>query len=434
MSSIMRWRSRLMLGQTPKSRVFPLGRRLHVVAIMRTICFCVHDSCALDRADRTSALTTRMNGETALETSRGALFAFVVAAVCNGCAHQISISPNLEQIAPDVVQPKVEQAVGYFISAQNRALEVTTPGGGGDSVRYLPYADLESGLARVLSNVFSAVHAIKDVKDQAYLQSKNITWVFTPTITTTSSSRNAFFWPPTDFSVSIDCVAADATQREIWKTRATADGGLIAVREIIKNHALAATTAGEKALRMLQMQIQAAPVFGVPSATANSANNAAERAMTRDNAKDPLPAVIHEAPERSDKAREKMRDEQSTAATSVNMTTEASVPQHRQLPTEERRKHFENLVFVTGSGSSIEDARFEFRGGSLTVREMSTKREFYGSYRFEDNRDQICIVIQAGGRSQFKMLQDCYKLFEVGKNKFALRSVNDRTTLFYTIN
>jgi len=226
-----------------------------------------------------------------MNSLRGALLAFFVAALCSGCAHQISISPNLDKVASEAVQPKIERSVGYFISAQNRALDVTTPGGGGDSVRYLPYADLEAGLALVLSNVFSAVHAVKDVKDQAYLQSKNITWIFTPTITTTSSSRNAFFWPPTDFSVSIDCVIADVTQREVWKTTVTADGGLIAVRDIINDHALAAKTAGEKALSTLQMKIQAAPVFGGPSGAVNSVENAAQRAMTLDDLKDLLPAA-----------------------------------------------------------------------------------------------------------------------------------------------
>ncbi len=226
-----------------------------------------------------------------MKSLRGALLVFAVAALCSGCAHQISISPNLGRIASDVVQPKIEKSVGYFISAQNRALEVTTPGGGGDSVRYLPYADLETGLARVLSNVFSAAYAVKDVKDQAYLQSKDITWIFTPTITTTSSSRNAFFWPPTDFSVSIDCVAADAAQHEIWKTTVTADGGLIAVSEIIKDHPLAAKTASEKALSALQMQIQGAPVFGGPADTVNRVESVTKPAMTLDDLKDLLPAA-----------------------------------------------------------------------------------------------------------------------------------------------
>lgn len=196
-----------------------------------------------------------------MKSLKGALLIFVVAMFCGGCAHQFSISPNLDKIASDVVQPKIEQSVGYFISAQNRALEVTTPGGGGDSVKYFPYADLELGLARVLSNVFSTAYAVKDLEDQAYLQSKNIVFIFTPTITTTSSSRNFHFWPPTDFSVSIDCVAVDANQREVWKTSVTADGGLIAVRDILKDRALAAKTAGEKALSDLQNKIQATPAL-----------------------------------------------------------------------------------------------------------------------------------------------------------------------------
>jgi hypothetical protein len=226
-----------------------------------------------------------------MKSLRGTLLVFVVAAFCSGCAHQISISPNLEKVASNAVQPKIEQSVGYFISEQNRALETTTPGGGGDLVKYRPYADLEAGLARVLSSIFSGVHLVKDVKDQDFLRSKNITWIFTPTIRTTSSSRNSFFWPPTDFSVSIDCIAIDANQREIWKTTVTADGGVVAVNDIIKDHALAATNAAQKALGALRAKIQTAPEFGSPANATNSVNIPSQQATTLNDLKDLLPAA-----------------------------------------------------------------------------------------------------------------------------------------------
>lgn len=57
-----------------------------------------------------------------------------------GCAHPVSIRS-------DVAYPKGQAAnsasVGYYISDSNRSLEVTTPAGGGDKIRYFPYRDLE---------------------------------------------------------------------------------------------------------------------------------------------------------------------------------------------------------------------------------------------------------------------------------------------------
>lgn len=189
------------------------------------------------------------------------LMALSVAVLCGGCAHPITIAPDLTRLTPDNAQPKIEKSVGYYISEQNKALRVTTPAGGGDSVEYAPYADLEPGLYRVLSNVFSAAYVVKDVKDLAFLQSKNIAWVFTPTLTTNSSSRNSFFWPPTDFSVTIDCTAADASQQQVWQTTVKADGDLIAVKEILKDHGLAGKSAAAKALTQFQGRLQAAPEF-----------------------------------------------------------------------------------------------------------------------------------------------------------------------------
>lgn len=179
----------------------------------------------------------------------------------SGCAHPITIAPDLSKLPREQTQSKIERSVGYYISEQNKAVEVTTPAGGGDSVKYKPYADLEPGLYRVLSNVFTSVYPIKDTKDQAYLQSNNIAWIFTPTLTTNSSSRNHFFWPPTDFNLIIECTAADPTLKLVWQTSVKADNDVIAVKEILKDHGLAGKSAAEKALLHLQTQIQAASEF-----------------------------------------------------------------------------------------------------------------------------------------------------------------------------
>ncbi len=189
------------------------------------------------------------------------IFILVLIVLCSGCAHQVDIAPNLTVLTNENASPKIDKAVGYYISKESRALSVTTRAGGGDSVKYTPYADLEPGLNLVLSKVFTATYPVEDINDQAFLQSKNIAWVFTPTITTTSSSRNAFFWPPTDFSVTINCIATDNNQQQVWNNTVQADGDLIAVKEILKDHGLAGRSAAENALIKLQSELVTSPVF-----------------------------------------------------------------------------------------------------------------------------------------------------------------------------
>jgi len=193
---------------------------------------------------------------------RNTLIIFSIAVICSACAHSITIPPDINNLTRDEKNPKIEKAVGYYISEKNRTLKVTTPAGGGDSVEYAPYKDLEPGFYKVLSNVFSSVYVVKDTEDQSFLQSKNITWVFTPVITTNSSSRNHFFWPPTDFTVTIDCKAVDSTdQKMVWETTIQEDGDLIAVKLILRDRGLAGKSAAANALKEFQNQLQDAAVF-----------------------------------------------------------------------------------------------------------------------------------------------------------------------------
>lgn len=193
---------------------------------------------------------------------RTSLLALTAVAFLAGCAHPITIAPDMSKLVRDeAAKPRVETQVGYFISEQNRALRVKTPAGGGDFVEYAPYADLETGLYRVLSNVFTNVHVVKNVQDKEFLTSKNISYLFTPTLTTTSSSRNSFFWPPTDFTVTIDCVAADDQTQQVWKTSVQEGNDVVAVKDTLADHGLAGKKAAEKALKKLQAELEAAPVF-----------------------------------------------------------------------------------------------------------------------------------------------------------------------------
>ena len=139
-------------------------------------------------------------------------FAFLLAAaaVLTGCAHPVMISPKLDQIAlPADAKPKSQAKVAYFIPAELLAKEVVTPGGGGDKVTSYPYRDLETSLYKMLSNVFDGVHKAKSADDRAALSANVVSYLITPTITVSSDSSSAFTWPPTDFTVDLQCSIVD---------------------------------------------------------------------------------------------------------------------------------------------------------------------------------------------------------------------------------
>ncbi|OGB21699.1 MAG: hypothetical protein A3E23_05515 [Burkholderiales bacterium RIFCSPHIGHO2_12_FULL_65_48] len=69
------------------------------------------------------------------------IFVFM-AALLTGCAHPIDVTPNtsgLDASAGAMAHPKISAKAAYYIASDLTKLEVTTPGGGGDNVRYYPY-------------------------------------------------------------------------------------------------------------------------------------------------------------------------------------------------------------------------------------------------------------------------------------------------------
>jgi len=136
---------------------------------------------------------------------------------------------------------------------------VKTPGGGGDFVQYPLYGNLEAGLYRTLSNVFTSVSVLKDKRDAHALTDNGISLVFIPVITTTSSSRNIVFWPPTDFSVTIECTATDVNGQQIWQASVTGVNDLTSVSTVIHDFGATGRNAAEVALQKLQKALEAAP-------------------------------------------------------------------------------------------------------------------------------------------------------------------------------
>ncbi|WP_394788219.1 hypothetical protein [Rhodoferax sp.] len=151
------------------------------------------------------------------------LTSLLACVVLFGCAHPINLSPDTKAIKNDGT-PTINKQVGYYLPETAKALEVTTPGGGGDKVRYFPYRDLEPGLYQALSSVFSGVTKVKDPKDAADLKSKGIALLITPEIVTSSSSESAFTWPPTKFGIQLTCAITDGDGKTLETVSVRGEG------------------------------------------------------------------------------------------------------------------------------------------------------------------------------------------------------------------
>ncbi len=173
--------------------------------------------------------------------------------LATGCAHRINITPPLDQLEYSGL-PQIEKKVGYYISPENLEKQVVTPGGGGDSVKYLPYKESKPALRAILSNIFIEAYPISSLNDTHFITSKKISYIFIPKIETNSSSRSIWIWPPSDFTISLECKTTDSSGMEIWRTKVTSEANL-GLPSVHRDHSLAGKTAMEEAFSKLQKEI-----------------------------------------------------------------------------------------------------------------------------------------------------------------------------------
>ena len=166
-----------------------------------------------------------------------------------------NITPPLNNIEASAV--KVNKKVGYFISGEDMAKEVTTPGGGGDKVKYSPYKELEPALKKTLESVFDSATAVPSLQDKAFLSANSISFVFVPTIETNSSSDSAFTWPPTHFEVSIEAKAYNADGGMIWHSKPVKGVGDATFSEFKHDFSLSAKRASLDAMNKLKAELGA---------------------------------------------------------------------------------------------------------------------------------------------------------------------------------
>lgn len=183
----------------------------------------------------------------------------LAALALGGCAHPISIAPDVAQLRSDPAPTPIDRKVGFVISDAFRATEVETPGGGGDRVKYQPYRDLEAGLYTVLSQLFSGVTRLQTSGDPK-IAAEGVQRVLVPTLKTDSSSSSALTWPPTYFKVELSCQILDAAGQPLGEVQVTGEGRA-EFDEFKQELALSARRASEDALRKLARALAELPAL-----------------------------------------------------------------------------------------------------------------------------------------------------------------------------
>ncbi len=170
--------------------------------------------------------------------------------LCAGCAHPIKIAPDATRLETVLAASKIPTKVGYFVPATIVGTEITTPGGGGDNVRYFPYRDADMGYQRVLSNVFASVTKLESA-DVSQGPTADISYIVTPEILTSSGGSGLFTWPPTSFTVDLTTTIRDRNGQAVASKRVVGVGSA-ETGERIREHGIAGKRAMEDALIKMQ--------------------------------------------------------------------------------------------------------------------------------------------------------------------------------------
>jgi len=179
----------------------------------------------------------------------------IVVAFASGCAHKITISPDLTKIEAPANTPRINANVAYYIAEADLAKTVTTPGGGGDKVKYQPYKELETAFYKMLSNVFANVIKIKTPEPTP---ADNVDFVIVPTLVTDSSSSSFVTWPPTRFTTNL-ITKVTGTANNGGATITVMEAGEAEFSEFKRDFGLAARRSTQAALLKTQEALIAAP-------------------------------------------------------------------------------------------------------------------------------------------------------------------------------
>ena len=184
--------------------------------------------------------------------------ALTVLFLTTGCAHPMMIKPDIAALVAPAEANRISKSIGLYISPENRNKQLTTPGGGGDKVTYHPYVDMETGLYKVLGNVFQNVDVLSSLSDVNSIAKHSLVYIATPDISATSSSSGFITWMATDFTVQLSCRISDLAGRLVVTVSSTGTGHAD-FSELKSDFSLAGERASSDALSKLQAALLQAP-------------------------------------------------------------------------------------------------------------------------------------------------------------------------------
>lgn len=138
-------------------------------------------------------------------------------------------NPNSQVTIPTanlslVQKSKLQMNVGYYISEYNRNLITTTQAGGGNTISYFLYKDLEPAINYALMNNFEKVYFVNNIDNKSYLDNKNIKYILIPAIKTNSYSPSAMYWPPQTFNIELEYSVYDISMIKLFDGKIFAQG------------------------------------------------------------------------------------------------------------------------------------------------------------------------------------------------------------------
>ncbi|PRX31668.1 hypothetical protein B0G75_105458 [Paraburkholderia sp. BL18I3N2] len=193
----------------------------------------------------------------------------LLALALTGCAHPIKIAPDASNIyrGPND-PPKIKASVGVIIPEVLTNLEVTTPGGGGDNVRYFPYRDLQVSYEKMLSNVFDNVVRMASPESTTNTAGPRVNLTVTPELITSSGSTGFFTWPPTNFTVDLTTVVRGADGKILCTPRVVGNGQAAGFSDFKGDFGIAGRRAMEDAVKKMQRVLSQESYGEVATATA----------------------------------------------------------------------------------------------------------------------------------------------------------------------
>ena len=188
----------------------------------------------------------------------GVLLSLTAVLWLGGCAHPLTVSPNLTAVS-GAGATKIDKRVGLLVTDAERQLQVTTPGGGGDSVTYFPYRDLEPALYLALSESFTSVARVASLSDPK-VAAERLQLLVKPSLQTTSFSDSVLTWPPTVFTVEVIAKVSDTAGKPVTEVRVMGEGRA-SFDEFKGQPGLSASRAAEDAVKKLIRALTSSPAL-----------------------------------------------------------------------------------------------------------------------------------------------------------------------------